>query len=171
MPIDMNAPEKDILSFQTINSAIDYYFQFYKENGYPNYEKQNYDPRKEMKRLMSIDAKDIIQGNVAKQTMHSCGFLWSFFPHWIDVETASDVSLSKNWQDEEKLRKLIEKTIAWCIKHENGRWSTNRIRQLAKVYLSKQSPSNFRPSVAKSLYDIYGNSGCVYDQCGGWGGG
>lgn len=169
--LDKNkAMEKDIFSFPSVEQATDYYFNYYREHGYPNYDITKYDPQKELENLKKVTSESIIQNGVAKQTMQGCGFLWCFFPHWIDVETIGDTSLRKNWEDDEKLKSMIRKTVNWCIKHENGRMSTNRIRQLAKVYLCKQSPSNFRPTVAKAIYDAYGNSGSVYDPCAGWGG-
>ena len=162
--------ETDITTFPSLESAVDYYYDYYLEHGYPNYDIKDYDPEKELERLKQVQPESIIVDGVARQSMLGCGFLWCFFPHWIEVETASGTSLAENWKDKEKLRKLIEKNVAYCVKHERSRWSRNRIRQNAKVYLSKQSPSNFRPTVAKALYDIYGKSGAVYDPCGGWGG-
>lgn len=160
--------EKNIFSFPSVEQAVDYYFQYYRNNGYPNYDISQYNPQKELERVKRCD--DVIVDGIAKQTMQGCGFLWCFFPHWVDVKTISDTSISENWCDDKKLRSMIEKTVNWCIKHESGRMSTNRIRQLAKVYLCKQSPSNFRPTVAKAIYDRYGNAGKVYDPCAGWGG-
>lgn len=160
--------ERDILAFPSVEQAVDYYFEYYRTHGYPNYKLSQYDPHKELERVKN--ASDIISDGIAKQTMQGCGFLWCFFPHWVDVKTISDTSLSENWEDDKKLRSMLEKTVKWCIKHENCRMSVNRIRQLAKVYLCKQSPSNFRPTVAKAIYDLYGNCGSVYDPCAGWGG-
>ena len=160
--------EKDIYSFLSVDDAIEYYYRHYKEHGYPNYSCSSYNPQKELERVRNAD--DVIQGDVAIQSMVGCGFLWSYFPHWVDVKTWNSESVADNWKDDAKLHKLIEKTVAWCIKHEHGRMSENRVRQLAKVYLAKQAPSNFRPTVAKSLYSRYGNGGAVYDPCAGWGG-
>lgn len=162
--------ERNVFSFPSVEQAVDYYFSYYREYGYPNYDITQYDPQKELERIKRVDSHSIIINGVAKQTMQGCGFLWCFFPHWIDVKTISDTSIRENWEDDAKLRSMIEKTVNWCIKHESGRMSVNRIRQLAKVYLCKQAPSNFRPTVAKAIYDIYGNAGSVYDPCAGWGG-
>lgn len=147
---------------------MEYYYRYYKQNGYPNYSAASYNPTKELERVKRCD--DVITDDVAKQTMLGCGYLFSYFPHWIDVKTWNSDSISECWKDDAKLHKLMEKTVSWCIKHENGKMSENRVRQLAKVYLAKQAPSNFRPTVAKSLYDRYGNRGAVYDPCAGWGG-
>lgn len=160
--------EKNIRSFSSFDEAVDYYYSYYRENGYPNYSRQSYDAGKELEKVRK--AKDVFSGDVATQSMIGCGYLWSFFPHWVDVSTWNSQSVSELWEDDRKLRKLMEKTVTWCIRHEKGRMSENRVRQLAKVYLAKQSPSNFRPTVAKSLFERYGNQGAIYDPCGGWGG-
>ena len=162
--------ETDILSFISKEEAIEYYFNYYREHGYPNYDINDYNPYKEYQKLYYSDDSMILKDGVASQTMLGLGFLWCFFPHWIEVSTSTDTSLSENWNNNDKLRELIKKCINWCISYQNGKWSINRVRQLAKVYLSKQSVSNFRPTVAKALYNKYGNRGKIFDPCGGWGG-
>lgn len=162
--------EVDILSFPSKEKAIEYYFNYYRKNGYPNYNIDDYNPYKEYQKLLYSDDSEILKDGIARQTMLGCGFLWCFFPHWIEVSTSVDKSLKENWEDDTKLRQFILKCMNWCISYEHGRWSVNRVRQTAKVYLSKQSPSNFRPTVSKALYNKYGNHGKVYDPCGGWGG-
>lgn len=160
----------DILSFDSLEDAHKYYFDYYREHGYPNYDIDSYNKRRELEKLVNFDDSTIINDGMLKQTMHACGFLWCYFPHWVDVETYISRSVSGNWNDDETLSKLIMKNITYCIKHEKGKWSTNRIRQNAKVYCSSTCVSNFRPTAAKYLYNAYGNKGNVYDPCGGWGG-
>ena len=162
--------EKDILSFNTIDEAKQYYFNYFRENGYPNYDISHYNIQEELKRVKCCKSEDIIIDKVARQVMTGCGVLWCFFPHWIKVKTFDNKSLEDCWEDDDKLHNMINKAVDWCINHEDAKMSFNRIRQLAKVYLCSQSPSNFRPTVSKALYDIYGNKGKIYDPCAGWGG-
>lgn len=160
--------EPNALVFNSFDEAVDYYFHAYRELGYPHYDVSQYDPALELQALIDTDSEDIIIDGVAIQSMTGCGFLWCFFPHWVDVSTFNDKSLADNWNDDAKLRTMMQKVVSWCLKHEGGNVPTNRIRQLAKVYLCKQSPSNFRPTVAKAIYDLYGDNGAVYDPCAGW---
>jgi 16S rRNA G966 N2-methylase RsmD len=102
--------------------------------------------------------------------MHSCGFLWTYFPHWIDVKYNNQKTIKELWQDDNKLKELIRKTYEYENKFGNGFISENRLRQNSKVYLSKQSVSNFRPTVAKFIYNKFGNNGVVWDMSCGWGG-
>ena len=102
--------------------------------------------------------------------MSGCGFLWTYFPNWKDIECGNSKSLSELWEDDNKLRELIRKTYRWQQKYGNGIFTVNRLRQNAKVYLCGQSVSNFRPTVAKYIYDTYGNMGSVWDMSCGFGG-
>ncbi len=163
-------PIEDIHSFASREDAIDYYCRWYREHGFPNYNPDDYDPLKELSRLMKCDDSNIIDGDIIRQDMRCCGFLFSLFPHWVDVSTEGSPSVMDAWNDDSTFRELIRKTVDYNLKHSNGKWTTNRIRQNSKVYGSKSSVSNFRPSAAKYLYDTYGHGGSVYDPCGGWGG-
>ena len=81
-----------------------------------------------------------------------------------------DKTLIELWNDDDKLRTLIKKTYIWQLKYGRGVFTINRLRQNAKVYLSRQSVSNFRPTASKYFYNTYGNGGVVWDMSSGWGG-
>lgn len=154
-----------------INQAVEELFTYWRLKGYPDYNLNNYDKIKEINKLINFNENSIINGKNYNQTMLNCGFLWTYFPHWKDVKCGKDkYSLMENWNDDKKLRSLILKTYKWELKHGNGKFTINRLRQNAKVYCSKQSVSNFRPTVAKSIYNEFGNKGTVWDMCAGWGG-
>jgi hypothetical protein len=125
----------------------------------------------ELDKLIKFNETSIILDDSFNQTMHGCGLLWTYFPHWVSVKCGDDTSsILDKWEDDDKLKLLIRKTYNWQLKHGNGIFTVNRLRQNAKVYLNKQSVSNFRPSVAKCIYNLYGNTGTVWDMSGGWGG-
>lgn len=154
----------------TKQDILDEYFIHWRSIGYPNYKKENYNKKKELNQLINFNEKVIYKNKVLKQTMHSCGFLWTYFPHWIDVKYRNQKTIRELWKDDKKLKELIRKTYEWELKFGNGYITTNRLRQNSKVYLSKQSVSNFRPTVAKFIYNEYGNNGVVWDMSCGWGG-
>lgn len=160
----------DINSFPTKEEAIKYYYDYYRENGFPNYDPDDYDPFNEMTKLIQFDEKSMVKDGEIGQVMTGCGFLFSLFPHWASVSVEGSKSVLDSWNDDKTFRDLIRKTVDYNIKHSNSKWTTNRIRQNAKVYGSKSSVSNFRPTAAKYLYNTYGHKGAVYDPCGGWGG-
>lgn len=146
-------------------------FLYWRKKGFPNYDINDYNKSKELQKLINYDERNIFDNKYMKQTMHSCGFLWTYFPHWVDVKCGdAEKTLAENWNDDNKLRELIRKTWNWQLKHGSGNFTVNRLRQNAKVYMNKQSVSNFRPSVAKYIYNTFGNKGVVWDMCAGWGG-
>jgi hypothetical protein len=149
---------------------ISSYVKLWRERGYPNYQKSDYNMAREFSELLAFDDKTIFRNGIIKQTMHSCGLLWTYFPHWIDVKYGEQKTIRELWNDDEKLTELIKKTYEYEKKHGAGYITTNRLRQNSKVYLSKQSVSNFRPSAAKFIYNRYGNGGDVWDMSCGWGG-
>ena len=155
---------------ENIDAEVEQLFRYYRSTGYPNYDASEYDGTKILQSIRDYDESNILVGKDLKQTMHGCGFLWTYFPHWIDVPCGSDKALSEKWEDDERLRKLIYKTYRWQQKHGNGVFTVNRLRQNAKVYLCSQSVSNFRPTVAKYIYNTYGNKGVVWDMSSGYGG-
>lgn len=154
----------------TKQDILDDYFVFWREKGYPNYKKEDYNKEKELNKLIEFNETSIYKNKILKQTMHSCGFLWTYFPHWIDVRYGNQKTIRELWDNDYKLKELIRKTYDWECKFGRGYITTNRIRQNTKVYLSKQSVSNFRPTVAKFIYNQYGNNGIVWDMSCGWGG-
>ena len=161
----------DLSLFTSEEAAVDYYFRWYRFHGYPAVSLEEYDPPRELERIKASKLT-IGDDGMVPQSMVGCGFLWAYFPHWVKVSSPKSESLEDAWLDDEKLRTLMRKVWRYCTKYKSecGHWHTNRVRQLAKVYCAKQSPSNFRPTVAKALMDTYGHGGAVYDPCGGWGG-
>jgi len=163
----------DLFQVTTLNKdlKIQQLFDYWRKVGFPNYSSLSYDKYHELQKLIKFDESSIVQGGDLQQTMHGCGLLWTYFPHWVEVLCGdAKTSLLDNWNDDTKLISLIRKTYDWQLKHGNGVFTVNRLRQNSKVYLNKQSVSNFRPSVAKYIYNTYGNQGSVWDMSGGWGG-
>ena len=154
----------------TKESKLEELFTYWRRKGYPNYNINNYNKRDELNNLIIFDEKTIFKNGVINQTMHSCGFLWCYFPEWINVKYGNNKSIKELWDDDSKLKELLRKTYDYSIKHNEKYVKENRVRQNSKVYLSKQSVSNFRPSVAKLIYNTYGNKGEVWDMSCGWGG-
>lgn len=146
------------------------YFVYWRERGFPHYSKGDYRKYEELKTLINFDENTIFKNKVLKQTMHSCGFLWTYFPEWIDVRYKNDKTIRQLWEDDAKLKTLIKKTYDYGKKHNEDYITVNRLRQNSKVYLSGQSVSNFRPSVAKFIYNKFGNNGVTWDMSCGFGG-
>ena len=161
----------NVCNTKNIDDEVEKLFLYFRDKGFPNYDINNYCPTTELEKLKKFNDKTIFVSGSIKQTMHSLGFLWCFFPHWVDVKYKNQkLGLLDLWNNDEKLKVLIKKTYKWQLKFGNGVFTINRLRQNSKIYLNKQSVSNFRPTSAKYFYNKYGNNGVVWDMCAGWGG-
>lgn len=154
----------------TKDDILDLNFNYWRKRGFPNYKKEDYNCKKELNKLIDFNETTIFKENKLTQNLIGNGFLWTYFPNWIKVPCGGGKSLSELWDDDKKLKELIRKTYDYEVKHGSGVITVNRLRQNSKVYLSKQSVSNFRPTAAKYIYNTYGNNGIVWDMSSGWGG-
>lgn len=157
--------KKDIIK------EVEKIFNYFRANGYPNYDLKDYDPKIELNNLIKFNEDRILNGDYLNKTNHGLGFLWCFFPHWVELRYKNyPKTFIENWENDKKLRELIKKSYEWQLKYSNCKSVYQRIRQNAKIYCSKQSVSNFRPSAAKYIYNHFGNKGTVWDMSAGWGG-
>lgn len=159
------------LCIDNIDNDVEELFEYYKKTGFPIYDGSKYDIEKEIGKLIKAPACIDEYTKIIRQSMVGCGILWTYFPHWIDVRCNGSPSITDVWNDDDKLKALIRKPYLWKLKHNEPNWTDNRIRQNAKVYGAKQSVSNFRPTVAKDIYNKFGGNGAkVLDMCSGFGG-
>jgi hypothetical protein len=147
---------------------------YYLRHGYPDYRKSDYVLYDELNKLAAFDTSAIFNpanGHLT-QTMHGLGLLFSYFPHWKDVPCGNDpLSLAGHWSNPAAVEELVRKTYFWQLRNSRGKWTKNRLRQNAKVYLAHQTVSNFRPTVAKYVYDNFlPPEGRTWDMSAGWGG-
>ena len=78
-------------------------------------------------------------------------------------KTSKGMSPAEAWQDPVKL-----KHICRGIALAQGHGITN-VNLRRYTNLNMRLPSQFRPAVAKGLYDKFGNKGRILDPCSGWG--
>lgn len=160
-----------VLSEFEIEKYTNQLFLYYRKVGFPNYKRNLNDITRKFNRIKNIDEQSYFNSDtkIIKKYSYFNRFLFSYFPHWIEVQCGNSKSLKECWDDDNKLKSLIRKTLIWIQKH-NENWSENRIRQNAKIFCSGQTVSNFNPVAAKYLYNTYGNGGEILDMCCGWGG-
>ena len=71
---------------KNIDEEVEKIFNFYRNVGFPNYSKEDYNLEKEFKKLKDFDEKSLLDGKTIKQNMLGQGVLWTYFPHWINAE-------------------------------------------------------------------------------------
>lgn len=161
----------DINSVKNVPHALEVIFQYHRRNGFPHYNVPYHKRVEQMKSLQNFDETTIFKDGNLDQTMHGLSLAWTYFPHWVEVECGGGkMKPIDYWNDDNKLREIIRKTWEWQKKHGNGTFTLNRLRQNFKIYGGNQSVSNFRPSVAKWIYNHYAPNGVIWDMSCGWGG-
>ena len=153
-----DAPEKVI---------VDILFKHYREKGFPYYPKR--DVRKTVHDLYRADISTLIHNSTIEQSMLGLGLLRSYFPHMWNIPCSGHRTPLDTFNDDLAFRDTLRKVWIWCCKHEGCKVSDNRVRQGLKIYGGSYSVSNFRPTVAKYVYDTYGGD-TVYDMSCGFGG-
>lgn len=175
-----NADELDLLYHQIVSNilqvddlefALDVIFKYHRKHGYPHYNVPLPDRLKQFNSLKNFNESELFKDGKIQQTMHGLSLAWTYFPHWVEVECGNNkMKPIDYWNDDIKLKEIIRKTWNWQLKHGNGKFSLNRLRQNSKIYGGNQSVSNFRPSAAKYIYNTYGSGGTIWDMSCGWGG-
>lgn len=161
----------DISKVTDLDFALDVIFRYHRRNGYPHYNVPMQNRIRQFKSLKNFDESSLFKGGKIQQTMHGLSLAWTYFPHWVEVECGNNkMKPIDYWNDDVKLKEIIRKTWNWQLKHGNGTFTLNRLRQNSKIYGGNQSVSNFRPSAAKYIYNTYGNNGVIWDMSCGWGG-
>ena len=132
-----------------------------------------------MRKLKQFNHNSILDGDKIVQTMHCLRLAWSYFePHFWDVQCGNaKMTPWEIFHDDDKFKSTIRKCWKWQLKHfkgeeglSNNTFRENRLRQSLKIYSGTQSVSNFRPTAAKLIYEMYSGDGVVWDMSTGWGG-
>ena len=151
--------------------VVDIVFNYLRRNGFPHYTIEESQKKVYMQKLIKYNHMTLLNDNIINQSMHCLRLAWTYFPHFWEVRcgnskyTAVDV-----FNDDLLLKNSLSKTYTHCLKYENNKIKMNRIRQLLKKFNGVQVVSNFRPSAAKVIYELFCKNGVVWDMSSGWGG-
>ena len=154
-----------------VPAALETIFQYHRKHGFPHYKVNDQQKVDDMKTLSEFDETTLFKDGYIDQSMHCLALAWNYFPHWVEVRCGnSKLRPIDYWNSDEKLKEIIRKTWNYHLKHSDGKFTLNRLRQNFKIYGGNQTVSNFRPSAAKYIYNRYGKGGTIWDMSSGWGG-
>ena len=138
---------------------------YFRVNGFPHFKYDIEEQKKEMERLDKfVNNNEMETDGIIRQTMHGLGLCWSYHPHHWNIKCGTSKTPMQVFLDDKLLDKSIKKRM------RNGRNITEAMmRKTLKVSGGAQTVSNFRPSVARYIYDKYGGNK-VFDSCMGFGG-
>jgi hypothetical protein len=153
------------MSESELNAFATKIFDYYRENGFPYHPTDREIRVKDFNSLMEYDRSKLFEDDVVKQSMHGLGLAWSYFPHAFNVKCNGRLTPYEAFMDDEIFIKIIRKRL------KMGTYiSDSGIRKMLKIYSGVQGVSNFRPTAAAVIYDMFANNGVVWDMSGGWGG-
>ena len=129
------------------------------------------------KRDTLIDRKNKIIG----QSAHGLNLAWSYMPHAWGIKCGKMKTPMEIWEDETHLEKGINKILTgtFFTKREAHKITQSDMRAMLRRYSGSQMVSNFRPTAAATLYDIFVDkdsplegteAGTVWDPSMGYGG-
>lgn len=126
----------------------------------------NYEQRiVEFEQLLRQDYKKVLIGNLFKGSRNGLGLAWSYFPHHLNIKCGDMKTPVDILTDDELLRRAIRKMIK-----RNISFSCTGFRSGICYFSGTQRVSNFRPSVAGCIYELFSGDGVVWDMSCGYGG-
>jgi len=140
-------------------------FNYYRQEGFPYYPTDKETRDKDFQKLMNYNRSNLFEDGIFKQTMHGLGLAWSYFPHAFNVKCENKLTPYEAFMDDNIFLDVIYKRL------KIGTYiSDSGIRKMLKIYSGVQGVSNFRPTAAATIYDVFAKDGVVWDMSGGWGG-
>ena len=129
------------------------------------------------KRDTLVDRKNKIIG----QSAHGLNLAWSFMEHAWGIKCGKMRTPIEIWNDEEHLKKGINKILTGTFFKQKPphQITDSDMRSMLRRYSGTQMESNFRPTAAAAMYDIFvekdsplegTEAGTVWDPSMGYGG-
>ncbi len=140
-------------------------FTHFRENGFPHFDlsqKQQYDVLNKMK---EFDSSVLVDGDNLKQYMLGLNLVNFFMPHMWEIDCNKFTSPMKCYDDDILLEKAIRKRLK-----SGDNMSDAGLRKSLSWTNGSHRVSNFKPTVAKYIYDTYSGNGDVLDFSSGFGG-
>ena len=154
-----NFNEKEMIIFQ------ESVFNYYRKKGFPYYPTNEVFKKKEYRKLTNYTESTLLKNKMFQQTMHGLGLAWSYFPHSWEVKCNDLKTPFEVFHNDDDFKKVINKRILY-----GDNISDSGIRKTLRVYTGTQAVSNFKPTTAKTLYNLFAENGVVYDMSCGFGG-
>ena len=129
------------------------------------------------KRDTLIDRKNKIIG----QSAHGLNLAWSYMPHSWGIKCGKMKTPMEVWNDEKHLKKGLNKILSGTFFKQQPahKITESDMRSMLRRYSGTQMVSNFRPTAAAAMYDVFVDkdsplegttAGTVWDPSMGYGG-
>jgi len=155
----------------------------WKEKGFPYYPKEEVWRNNIFKQLVNFKRDTLVdrRTNVIGQSAHGLNLAWSFMEHAWGIKCGKMNTPMEIWNDEEHLKKGLNKILTgtFFAKKPAHKITESDMRSMLRRYSGTQMVSNFRPTAAAAMYDIFVDkdsplegttAGTVWDPSMGYGG-
>ncbi len=101
--------------------------------------------------------------NIIGQSTHGLSLAWSYMKHAWGIKCGKMKTPIEIWEDEEHLEKGINKILTGTFFQQKDAHeiTPSDMRSMLRRYSGTQMVSNFRPTAAATLYDIFVEKGSV----------
>lgn len=146
---------------------IEIVFNYYRKNGFPFLELSYDDKVKKMEALYKTSSP-LLENDFLQSNYVGIGLANSFHPHIFEAEygNSTDISPMSAYLSDDKLKDCIKKVFDM-----GNPPNPEKMRSILKTRNGVRGVSNFKPAIAKFIYDNYcPEKGSVIDPCAGFSG-
>lgn len=149
-----------------LKEYINLVFNYYRINGFPYFNLTQEDINKEFNNLLNFNTNSILlEDDKLKQVMLGLNLVNFFMPHMWNIKTNKFKSPMEAFLDDKLFLKAIEKRIKL-----GDNISDAGIRKALSWVSGTHRVSNFKPTIAKWIYDNFSGEGKILDFSCGYGG-
>jgi len=162
---------------------LDEAYNLIKSKGFPYYSTDKFWRNNLFENLVSFSRDTLIdrKHKIIGQSAHGLNLAWSFMEHAWGIKCGKMNTPMEIWNDEEHLKKGINKILTGTFfkKKPAHDITDSDMRSMLRRYSGTQMVSNFRPTAAAAMYDIFVDkdsplegtqAGTVWDPSMGYGG-
>ena len=141
-------------------------FNYYRTIGFPYFKLTDLEIKNEINKLKIFNTSSILQtGDILKQVMLGLNFVNYYMPHMWETKCHGFSTPMNAFLDDSMFKKAIKKRIDF-----GSNMSDAGMRKALSWVSGTHRVSNFRPTIAKWIYDNYSGDGNVLDFSSGYGG-
>lgn len=165
MDLTTNRREWVRYSKEDMERFVEMVFNHYRKTGFPYFPTDMQFRRAELDKFVSFDYMKLFDGKTIGQSMHGLAFCWSYMPHAYSVKCNNMRTPLETFSDDDLFMQVIRKRIEM-----GDNVTPNGIRKMLKIFTGTQCVSNFRPTAAAVIYELFGKKKTVWDMSCGYGG-
>ena len=131
----------------------------WKQRGFPYYPKDDDWRNNIFNQLINFKRDTLVdrRTKVIGQSAHALNLAWSFMEHAWGIKCGKMHTPMEIWNDEEHLKKGLNKILTGTFfsKKPAHKITESDMRSMLRRYSGTQMVSNFRPTAAAAMYDIF----------------